>query len=209
MTKRGYRVATIKHVHDEGFTIDVEGKDTWRHARAGAKAVVCVSPKELAVIRKVSTSKYGLEDLLKYCEGADIVLLEGFKELVGRNPLVQKIIAVKEVKEALEASSLIEPVLAFVGFEPLNAMALSLRAPYIIMPDGLDELTNMVESLLKEKGPLGEGLTIYVNGDMVPVNPFVCKIVRNTVLAVVSSLKGPIIRGDERVTIVIESKLTA
>ena len=35
LTKRGYRVATVKHdVH--GFEVDREGKDSWRHKQAGA-----------------------------------------------------------------------------------------------------------------------------------------------------------------------------
>ena len=43
LTKRGYNVGTIKHdVH--GFEIDYEGKDSWRHKKAGAKTVVLSSP---------------------------------------------------------------------------------------------------------------------------------------------------------------------
>ncbi|HQI24319.1 MAG TPA: molybdopterin-guanine dinucleotide biosynthesis protein B, partial [Smithella sp.] len=34
LIKRGYRVATIKH-NKHGFDIDHEGKDSWRHKRAG------------------------------------------------------------------------------------------------------------------------------------------------------------------------------
>ncbi|OGQ40569.1 MAG: molybdopterin-guanine dinucleotide biosynthesis protein B, partial [Deltaproteobacteria bacterium RIFCSPLOWO2_01_FULL_42_9] len=52
LTKRGYRVGTIKHdVH--GFEIDHEGKDSWRHKMAGAKTVVLSSPDRVAVIKDV------------------------------------------------------------------------------------------------------------------------------------------------------------
>ena len=36
---RGYRVGTIKH-DTHGFDIDHEGKDSWRHKKAGARTVV-------------------------------------------------------------------------------------------------------------------------------------------------------------------------
>ncbi len=55
LTKRGYRVAAIKHVPErENFTIDTPGKDTYRYAERGAKTVIAVSASEIAVIEKVA-----------------------------------------------------------------------------------------------------------------------------------------------------------
>ena len=52
LTKRGYRVATIKHnVH--GFDIDHEGKDSWRHKKAGAFATVIACPTRIALIEDI------------------------------------------------------------------------------------------------------------------------------------------------------------
>jgi molybdopterin-guanine dinucleotide biosynthesis protein MobB len=75
---RGYRVATIKHnVH--GFDIDHEGKDSWRHKKAGAKVTVIASPHQVAVIEDV-TIDYALTELRKrYIRDVDIILSEGFK----------------------------------------------------------------------------------------------------------------------------------
>ena len=36
LVEHGYKVATVKHVSQKNFTMDTEGKDTWRHAKAGA-----------------------------------------------------------------------------------------------------------------------------------------------------------------------------
>ncbi|MEA2014694.1 MAG: molybdopterin-guanine dinucleotide biosynthesis protein B, partial [Thermodesulfobacteriota bacterium] len=36
LTRKGWRVATIKHSHLT-FDIDREGKDSWRHQKAGAR----------------------------------------------------------------------------------------------------------------------------------------------------------------------------
>jgi len=40
LTKRGYTVAVAKHISETNFTLDTEGKDTWRFVQAGAKTVV-------------------------------------------------------------------------------------------------------------------------------------------------------------------------
>jgi len=42
LTRKGWRVATIKH-SNRGFDIDREGKDSWRHRKAGARMTVMSS----------------------------------------------------------------------------------------------------------------------------------------------------------------------
>jgi molybdopterin-guanine dinucleotide biosynthesis protein MobB len=44
----------VKHIPEPNFTIDREGKDTWRYAQAGATTVVGVSADEIATIEKGS-----------------------------------------------------------------------------------------------------------------------------------------------------------
>ena len=60
LTKNGHQVATVKRIHEPDFTIDTPGKDSWKHAKAGARTVVCVAPKEMTIIRKVDTTKISL-----------------------------------------------------------------------------------------------------------------------------------------------------
>jgi len=77
LTRRGLRVGVLKH-SAHGFEMDREGKDTWRHRRAGARAVGIMSPKALAVIRTLEA-----ELPLEQAVGAlgadlDVVLTEGF-----------------------------------------------------------------------------------------------------------------------------------
>ncbi|MCK4482606.1 molybdopterin-guanine dinucleotide biosynthesis protein MobB, partial [Candidatus Bathyarchaeota archaeon] len=43
LTKRDYKVAAVKHIPESNFTIDREGKDTWRFAQSGAKTIVSVA----------------------------------------------------------------------------------------------------------------------------------------------------------------------
>jgi molybdopterin-guanine dinucleotide biosynthesis protein B len=78
LVKRGYRVGTIKHnVH--GFEIDHEGKDSWRHKKAGTHLTVISSPVCLALIEDVDKD-HSLEEIReKYMKNIDIILSEGYK----------------------------------------------------------------------------------------------------------------------------------
>ncbi len=74
---RGYRVCTIKQIHEEDFTIDIEGKDTWRHAEAGAAAVVAAAPREVSLIMRIEGERYRKALELLKCVGPDLVIVEG------------------------------------------------------------------------------------------------------------------------------------
>jgi len=77
LKNRNIKVGTIKHdVH--GFDIDKPGKDTWRHAQAGADAVIISSPSKVAVIKQVE-HEMSLDQVAEYISDMDIILTEGFK----------------------------------------------------------------------------------------------------------------------------------
>lgn len=149
LTKRGYKVATVKHIPEPDFTIDTKGKDTWRHAKAGANTIISVAPNELAVIKKVDTTKYNLEQIVTKCENdAEIIILEGFKKLIGQNPTVPKIVAVKTIEEALEASEHYKPILTFVG--PISTEATKLKIPYVDVLKEPEKLVDLVNRKAKK-----------------------------------------------------------
>lgn len=77
LKNRKIRVGTVKHdVH--GFEIDKPGKDTWRHAQAGADAVTISSPSTFAMIRQVE-EEMSLDQIIEQISRVDIILVEGFK----------------------------------------------------------------------------------------------------------------------------------
>jgi len=71
-----FRVATVKHVSEAGWSIDAEGKDTWRHAMAGASPVVAAGENETSYIFKPAQA---LSEVFARLD-ADIILVEGFKD---------------------------------------------------------------------------------------------------------------------------------
>jgi molybdopterin-guanine dinucleotide biosynthesis protein MobB len=142
LVKHGYRVATVKHVSQKNFTMDTEGKDTWRHARAGAVITTTVAANEIATIQRGSTSNYGIEDMVKPFEDkVDIVVFEGFRKLM-KEEGIPKIVAVKNREEALLASGQFRPLVAFVG--PYATEELGLKIPYVDVIKNPDKLATIV-----------------------------------------------------------------
>lgn len=52
LTARGHLVATVKHAH-HSFDIDHEGRDSFRHRKAGASEVAVVSRHRWAIIHEL------------------------------------------------------------------------------------------------------------------------------------------------------------
>jgi molybdopterin-guanine dinucleotide biosynthesis protein MobB len=142
LVKHEYKVATVKHVSQKNFTMDTRGKDTWRHARAGAIITTTVAANEMATIQKGNTSNYQINDIIKpFKNKVDIVIFEGFRKLV-KEEKIPKIVAVKNREEAFEASEQFKPLLAFVG--PFSTEKLDLEAPYVDVIRNPDKLTSIV-----------------------------------------------------------------
>jgi molybdopterin-guanine dinucleotide biosynthesis protein MobB len=207
LASRGYRVAAVKHIHDATFTIDEKGKDTWKFAQAGAHIVVGMAARESAIITKTDTSKYTLEEITQGLESnADVILLEGFRDLVSSDLTVPKIVTVKNKEEIMEATRIFKPILAFTG--PFSeSEAREVEIPYI---NNLSEPGKLAEIIDRRIGPIivkrretRETLSININDKILPLNPYVQKVMRNVVFGVISTLKGATINGDENVTIQI------
>ncbi len=206
LTKRGYTVASAKHIPEPEFTIDTEGKDTWRHAKAGANTVLSVAPNELTVIKKVDTTEYSLEQIIaEFKDEVDIIILEGFKVLAGQDATIPKLVAVKTVDEISAALERYKNILAFIC--PIPDKIVKTEIPFIDVfkaPEKLVELVNQkVAILVERKRKQEEQITIQVDGRFVPLSPFVQKIVRETILGMISTLKEIKIKGEEKVSIVI------
>lgn len=78
--RRGFRVSTVKHAHD-GFDIDHEGTDSYRHRLAGAGETAIISSARWALIHEVRSSGAAptLDTILAKLAPCELVLVEGFK----------------------------------------------------------------------------------------------------------------------------------
>lgn len=128
LVNRGYRVGTIKHIPTKGFTIDQQGTDTWRHAKAGSEKVVSISPEEIATLEK---RKADIDEVLKSLRGLDFIILEGFRD--SKN--IAKIMIARSEEEATELDD--EFTTGFVGH--------GVEGKPVLDRDDVDALTDFVE----------------------------------------------------------------
>jgi len=80
MKSRGYRVGAVKH-DAHSFSIDHEGKDSWRMTQAGADTMLITSPEKIAMVKQNNRAEEPplTETIQTYFNDVDIVLTEGFK----------------------------------------------------------------------------------------------------------------------------------
>jgi len=91
LVRKGYSVASIKHVHHRGFSMDTPGTDSWRLAKAGSRTVVVISPDEMAQTTRLGQRLQLFPMAVKAALGIrpDVIVIEGFASMLHSfsNPL--------------------------------------------------------------------------------------------------------------------------
>lgn len=77
LKEKNIKLAVIKH-DAHRFEMDKPGKDTWRHAQAGADIIAISSPEKFAMIEK-REQELTLDEIVDRIEGVDLIITEGFK----------------------------------------------------------------------------------------------------------------------------------
>ena len=154
LSAEGYLIGSMKHVHHKGFTMDKEGTNTWRYAKAGARVIVAVSPEEVAIIKKTELVLNELEQMtsLVQNEKLDILFIEGFHSLVAKRADVAKIITAKDyagLEETLEGT--VEPILAITGIvAKASSDNFFKEIPIIRVPEEGQDLVGLVRKQLEK-----------------------------------------------------------
>jgi molybdopterin-guanine dinucleotide biosynthesis protein B len=200
LTTRGYRVAVIKHTPRH---IDFPDTDTSRF-RLHVPFVSAISPNETEIILK---GKKRIEDILTYCD-SDIVLIEGFK----KEKTFPKIVCIRNEHEKKElfdglqlcTASFEEGISDFIiaNDEHIKDMAAlvierSFKLPSLNCGDcGYESCYELAKEIVGGKESIDTCVSLHppvsikVDGTMFPLNSFTSELFRNTILAMLSSLKG-------------------
>ena len=158
--------------------------------------------------KKVDTKKYTLEQLVeKIPDETDIIIVEGFKSLVGKNMTIPKIVAIKTDEEISEAIRRYKNILAFIG--QIKDQKQQTEIPFIDTINETEKLVDVVNKkvavLVERKRKREQKIIIQIDEEMLPLGEFVQDIIRNSILGMVSSLKGvKEIKGEEKVSILIK-----
>jgi molybdopterin-guanine dinucleotide biosynthesis protein B len=176
MKRRGLRTYAVKHC-PHGFSLDLEGKDTWKFTQAGADGVAMVSDEEFAVLGR--TGESGLRALAERTfAGADVVLVEGGKHASG----IRKIEVLRTgVSDVIQTPP-----------DELLAVVSDLGAPpgTTVPVFTLKQTAEICDLILSEEEAAVSEIRLEVDGQKVPLNPFVRSFIENTVLGMVTSLTG-------------------
>ena len=173
--RRGYRVAAVKH-SPGGMDIDQPGKDSWSFAKAGSDIVVISSPDKLILIRNMDRDPR-LEDILQIIGTEyDIVLAEGFKKddapkiEVYRKDIGDDLMCPVQVLSAIATDKILDIDVNQLPLYDTVAVADFIERKLILENEG--------DTLLS------------INGKQVFLSTFVKGVIANTLLAMVSTLKG-------------------
>lgn len=205
LIKRGYKVAVIKHI-TENF--DQVNTDTSKYKEVLTQ-VAAITPDESVIFLK---NKKNLEEIMKYFE-ADIILIEGFK----RKKTFPKIVCLREESEKAELFDGLQ--LCTVGFVPKDVNS-NIYDFNILKDEDIKKIANIVveksfklpnlncgecgykdcyglaleivkgSKILDDCSSLEPSTLVKVNGKIISMNPFISKIVKNTIIGLLSSLKG-------------------
>ena len=246
LRNEGLKVMSAKHVHLKGFTLDREQTDTWRHSKAGANPVICISESEIAIIRKDGEDEFSIKDLTEYGGDADVILLEGFSRWILKDESVGKIVMIRDRSELKEYSEIVKgPVLAYcsyrkdlVGEGLVDAEAefsriLSAVKNFIYDRMRLNDILKrlpglncgkcgyrscleLAKAVMNGKASVEEcavrrtegkiKASVFIDDKRIPTIPYISELIRKTVLAMISTLKGTDLHGDEYVQIRISRK---
>lgn len=140
LKQRGYRDGTIKHHSHRGFEIDHEGKDSWRHSRAGSVHVVIASPDRIASYRSLER-ELSLDVIAGAMVDVDIILAEGYMQ--ARKPTIQ-------IVRAGDGLDLLAPPEQCIAFA--TDASLEVDAP-CYSPDDVVGLADMLERTFLRESP--------------------------------------------------------
>jgi molybdopterin-guanine dinucleotide biosynthesis adapter protein len=191
LVNRGFKVGTVKHTH---VKLDLEEKDTWKHRKAGANIVVGAGGDETFFIRDQNMTLEEIIDRVECLYEPDFLVLEGYKTVY---------------YPKITTSPLEDPfTLAQVDVNELNEKDIK-KLVDLVEDRSFGKITNMncgecgyenckQMTLAMVKGEIKEDVCIMkktsevilkINGTPIPLNPFVNKFVKNTLLGMISALK--------------------
>jgi len=202
LTRRGHEVAVIKHT---SHRLDLPGKDTAMLGEVVSR-VGFISPQESGVFWK---KPLNLENMIPYLE-ADVLLVEGFKAektfpkivCLRGEPDDQDLfdgLAICAVGPPPKGHELDVPLLSLDG---IGRIADLVEGKAFKLPNldcgscGFETCYELAREIVigtrsvEDCVSLQPATEVRIDGELMPMNPFISDIVRGTILGMLSPLKG-------------------
>lgn len=211
LRKRRYSVGSVKEIHFEDFRIDSEGTNTDRHKKAGSQLVTARGENETDILYQ---SKISMNEILKVYHH-DFVVLEGVQDI--NAPKIITAHNTQEIDQRLDESVFaISGIVSnemdeYKGVPVINGIKDIVKLVDFIEEKVFHRLpefpieccsacgyscTQLCAEILKgnarrEECIINENKThLKINGEEIPMVPFVEKILNNAIMGVVRELDG-------------------
>ncbi|MDF9409029.1 MAG: Molybdopterin-guanine dinucleotide biosynthesis adapter protein [Pelotomaculum sp. PtaB.Bin013] len=146
LKKRGYRVGSVKNIHNEGFFLDVVGSNTWRHRQAGSEMVVARGLKETDILLP---RQLDMETILGYFNH-DYVIVEGVSDTI-----LPKILCAYEHEEI---EGRLNDFIFVISGRISNHLSEYNGIPVINPLSDVKKLVDLIENKVADKMPFVNGL---------------------------------------------------
>jgi len=141
---KNLKVAAIKNIHAENFSMDETGKNTWRMSEAGADPVISLSSNETAFITKKHLK---LDEIIAVSKEIavkkiDYIIAEGFWD--GTHPLVLNLRSKNDFKDLLDL------ICKKPNYEKILSSIFCISGVYIGKMDKTNDLKNVKLDIIRE-----------------------------------------------------------
>lgn len=223
LAQKGFQVASIKDIHSEAYRADSEGKNSWKHAQAGASQVFARGLRDAALILDQPPDLPRMLSLLS----AEWLIIEGMKDAA-----VPKIVCANDTAQADELID--ETVFCLCGrisgqtssYKGLPVFSLEEQTPQLIelavskafdiLPHSAPECCSACGKTCWQlaadivQGRAGRSdcvldsqqeLELEIGGQPLTIVSFVQNLLRDIILGFTANLKGTDNGGDIRIHI--------
>jgi molybdopterin-guanine dinucleotide biosynthesis protein B len=211
LTRRGFKVGSVKEIHNEGFALDNDPvSNTNRHRMAGSELVTARGLTETDIM---FPSKLDARKIFSFYDGFDYVICEGVRDYVIPTIMTSATLEDLEPKWSdytfCVSGKIADEINEYKGVPAISAIADVVALVDLIEEKVFDILPNaphcgacgktnchgMAISLLRGEAKRSEcegnsGVDLVIGGKRVDMQPFVEKIMRSTVLGFLSELRG-------------------
>ncbi|WP_457612284.1 molybdopterin-guanine dinucleotide biosynthesis protein B [Methanocaldococcus sp.] len=189
------KFGVIKHAKSK---IDLEGKDSFRYKEAGSKYIYLISDNSTVLFSDKKSLEEAIAELCK--KDLDFILIEGFKEEI-KKLNIPKIVLLKDG----EGDDLIDDHTVYVvenSNYKIDEILKIIEEKAIVPTMNLNcthcgyNCKGFVKALAKGEVKWDDcvltkaKLKIIVDDKIIPLSPFVDKIVGDTIMAMINNLKG-------------------
>ncbi len=189
---KDYKVATLKHTKGD-YSLDEEGKDTWRHKKAGSELVIFSTPKETSFLYE---KEMDLENILEKSdikENYDVLIVEGMKGI----DIPKIVVGDLKTDSDIVYDDNIDEIIDWIEKNVEITKILDDLPQIDCQECGYENCRNFAKSVYEGESDLVDCVTLKqnqislkVNDENIPLSGFPANIIKSSIIGMTETLKG-------------------